>query len=418
MRRVGAGALPHRRPGRLHGHQRRVARLVARRRRTAVAATRRASGRQGAGGRRDRCDGRRPAGRDRRGLLRDGHLRQADHRDPAARRDRARRRGRRRLRLGRRGCLPRARAALSHGAVRGRRLVRPRGDGAPSGSEPVPLHAGLRAGGRRTRDLCLQDARLAERRHRGGHFARRVGRGRSVHRRVLCARRQRQAHLDAALRGRALTPAPGPGIGRRRPAGCALRLRPGHPRLRRSAIPMRRAPCCSTCGSTHPTSWPAYAGLWPRLRGVVGHLAGLPGHAPPADAAYRSAFAKAFPGLPPQVAGNFSVLPYYTAVDALVQSLEQTHGEVGTDRAQLRAALASLRLASPEGIVRLDRNRQAIVPATLDQFDGTAAGSASFHPVRRIAAVDETLGGLLAPNVAPSFANPGCRRATPPPWAR
>ncbi len=167
-----------------------------------------------------------------------------------------------------------------------------------------------------------------------------------------------------------------------------------------------------------PDELAAYAGLWPQLRGVVGHLAGLPGQASPSDAAYRKAFAKAFPGLPPQVAGNFSVLPYYTAVDALVQSLEKTNGEAGEDRAQLRAALASLRLATPEGTVRLDHNRQAIVPATLDQFDGTATGSASFHPVRRIAAVDETLGGLLAPDVAPSFASPGCRRATPPPWAR
>ena len=112
------------------------------------------------------------------------------------------------------------------------------------------------------------------------------------------------------------------------------------------------------------------------------------------------------------------MLPYYTAVDALVHSLEKTNGEVGAARAELRTALASLRLATPEGVVRLDRNRQAIVPATLDEFDGTATGGASFHAVRRIPAVDETLGGLLAPNVAPSSAAPACRRATPPPWAR
>ena len=125
-----------------------------------------------------------------------------------------------------------------------------------------------------------------------------------------------------------------------------------------------------------PDELAAYAESGPRLRGVVGHLAGLPDQASPSMPPTATAFANAFPGLPPQVADDFSVLPYYTAVDALVQSLEKTSGEAGKDRAQLRAALASLRLATPEGTVRLDRNRQAIVPATLDQFDGTATGRA------------------------------------------
>ena len=167
-----------------------------------------------------------------------------------------------------------------------------------------------------------------------------------------------------------------------------------------------------------PDELPAYAGLWPRLRGVVGHLGGVPDRASSADTAYRKAFAQAFPGLPPLVAGNFSVLPYYTAVDALVKALEKTNGEMGADRAQLRAALASLRLATPEGPVRLDHNRQAVAPATLVRIDGSVSGTPSFHSVRRIPAVDETIGGLLGPKAAPSPAASVCRRAPAPPWAR
>jgi branched-chain amino acid transport system substrate-binding protein len=167
-----------------------------------------------------------------------------------------------------------------------------------------------------------------------------------------------------------------------------------------------------------PDELPAYAGLWQRLRGVVGHVAGVPDRASRTDAAYRKAFAQAFPGLPPLVAGNFSVLPYYTAVDALVHALETTNGEVGADRARVRAALASLRLATPDGPVRLDRNRQAIGPATLVQIDGSVSGMPSFHTVRQIPAVDETLGGLLGPSAAPGPATSTCRRAAPPPWAR
>lgn len=167
-----------------------------------------------------------------------------------------------------------------------------------------------------------------------------------------------------------------------------------------------------------PAELPGYATLWPRLRGVVARISGVPDPSSAGDAAYRKAFAAAFPGLPSSVAGNLLVLPYYNAVEALVQALVQTHGDPGADRARLRSALASLRLATPAGPIRLDRNRQAIATATLVRFDGTKPGLPSFHAVRRIPAVDETLGGLLAASDSPSPAKSECRRATPPPWAR
>jgi branched-chain amino acid transport system substrate-binding protein len=167
-----------------------------------------------------------------------------------------------------------------------------------------------------------------------------------------------------------------------------------------------------------PAGLPGYASLWPRLRGVVARISGVPDPSSARDVAYRRAFATAFPGLPASVAANLLVLPYYNAVEAVVQSLAQTHGETGADRAGLRAALGSLRLATPGGPIRLDRNRQAIATATLVRFDGTAPGRASFHSVRRIPGVDETLGGLLAASDSPSPARNDCHRAAPPPWAR
>jgi branched-chain amino acid transport system substrate-binding protein len=167
-----------------------------------------------------------------------------------------------------------------------------------------------------------------------------------------------------------------------------------------------------------PAGLPGYASLWPRLRGVVARISGVPDPSSASDVAYRKAYAAAYPGLPASVAGNLLVLPYYTAVEAVLQSLAQTHGEPGADRANLRAALAALRLDTREGSVRLDRNRQAIAPATLVRIDSTKPGLPSYHAVRRIPAVDETLGGLLAASDSPSPANVTCRRATPPPWAR
>jgi hypothetical protein len=103
---------------------------------------------------------------------------------------------------------------------------------------------------------------------------------------------------------------------------------------------------------------------------------------------------------------------------ALVDSLIRTRGDIGAGRLKLRSALDSLQLMTPAGPVHLDRNRQAVVGATLVRLDGGRPGTASFHPIRRISAVDETLGGLLSPSDSPSSARTACRRAKPPPWAR
>ena len=186
---------------------------------------------------------------------------------------------------------------------------------------------------------------------------------------------------------------------------------PLHPRLRRA--PSRR-------GTLAPArSLALRAGRACRLCGVVA-AAARRRRAPspvsrigssPADAAYRKAFATAFPGLPPQVAGNFLVLPYYTAVDALVQSLEQTNGEPG----RIAPAARSARVAPPAhagGPMRLDRNRQAIAPATLEQFDGTAPRQrppstrcAGFRQSTRRSAACSRRSSLRA------LRQPGCRRA-------
>ena len=161
-----------------------------------------------------------------------------------------------------------------------------------------------------------------------------------------------------------------------------------------------------------------YAALWPELHGVVAKLSGVPDPSRPANTEYRKAFASAFPGLPDGLSSNPLVLPYYTAVDALLQALESTDGDPGADRGRLRTALASLRLETPTGPVHLDGNRQAVVPATLVRLTGTKPGPASFEPVLRIPAVDETLGGLFTAASSPTARSSECARATPPPWAR
>ena len=160
------------------------------------------------------------------------------------------------------------------------------------------------------------------------------------------------------------------------------------------------------------------AALWPGLRGVVARIWGVPELASARNLAYHKAFARAFPGLPASVASNLIAQTYYDGSDALLQAVAKTGGELGTGRARLRAALDSLRLDSTSGPVRLDRNRQAVVPVTLGRIEGTREGAPSLRPVASLGEVDQTLGGLLAPSFSPSPAQTDCKRAAPPPWAK
>jgi branched-chain amino acid transport system substrate-binding protein len=161
-----------------------------------------------------------------------------------------------------------------------------------------------------------------------------------------------------------------------------------------------------------------YAALWPELRGVVARVQGVPDLTSARNVAYHKAFAQTFPGLPASVASNLIVETYYDAVDALLQAAEKTGGDLGTGRARLRAALGSLRLDSTSGPIRLDHNRQAVVPVTLGRIQGTTRGAPSLAPVASIGEVDQTVGGLFGPSDSPSPAQTDCKRATPPPWAK
>jgi len=168
-----------------------------------------------------------------------------------------------------------------------------------------------------------------------------------------------------------------------------------------------------------PLDTAPFASFWPDVHGVVARLAGIPVQSSPSDAAYRKAFAEAFPGLPPSVASNLDARPYSTAVEALLQALEKSKGQLGEGRAVLRAALDSVRLDTPWGRMRLDRNRQAVVPVTLERIAGTTkSGAPALQPVARLGDVDQTVGGLFAANDSPSPARTDCKRATPPPWAK
>lgn len=136
-----------------------------------------------------------------------------------------------------------------------------------------------------------------------------------------------------------------------------------------------------------------------------------------------AAMGKTFPDLGPQtpVLTTQTVFPppYYDAMAAVIDALEQVHGDLSGGERRFQAALANVRLDSPIGPIRLDHNRQAIAPNYLGQYQRDASGGVSYRTIREVPNVDESFDGYFHTNgPLPSQTYPGCRRAVPPSWAR
>lgn len=163
-----------------------------------------------------------------------------------------------------------------------------------------------------------------------------------------------------------------------------------------------------------------FSTLGKRLEGVVwapGPVSTAPND--PAWNRYASRFAAAFPALPPG-SGLYSFpIAYYSAMDAVVQALEQVDGDLSDGQRRFQAALARVSLDAPNGKTRLDANRQAIAPNYLARVERDAKGNLASVPFRTIPDVDQSFGGLITgadPPHGPT--TPACKRGTPPPWAR
>ena len=154
------------------------------------------------------------------------------------------------------------------------------------------------------------------------------------------------------------------------------------------------------------------------LRGVV--RAGYIPLAP--DAAgmreYKESFADAFPGLGAS-AGDPLAVPRYTAMNAVLNALEATGGELGHGQVAFRQALRSRETDAPFGAVKLDRNRQMTGHTYLERATAGAGGKTVMEPVRTLDGVEQRFDGIFTPASAPpSAVAPACVRGTPPPWAR
>ena len=150
---------------------------------------------------------------------------------------------------------------------------------------------------------------------------------------------------------------------------------------------------------------------------VLGGAAAATRYPPAALAEFAEGYRRAFPGQAAHADGEF-VIAHRNAVEALLQALEQAGGDPGERGERLRAVLGALEIELLGVPHRVDENGQAVVSATLVRVAPEGGGLPTLRPLRTIAEVDQSLGGLLDAEHRPGALDETCEAGEPPPWAR
>jgi branched-chain amino acid transport system substrate-binding protein len=133
---------------------------------------------------------------------------------------------------------------------------------------------------------------------------------------------------------------------------------------------------------------------------------------------YASALAEAYPPLEGTGSSVFAY-GYYTAMQAIIESLEQVDGDLSNDHEAFREAMSELTLNAPLGEIKLDENRQAIMDNFLQKIVGDTNGDGvpEVETIATIEDVDQTFGGFFSPETpTPDREAPACEKKEPPPW--
>lgn len=164
---------------------------------------------------------------------------------------------------------------------------------------------------------------------------------------------------------------------------------------------------------------PVAARLGKRLVGVTAAW-DIPGFGFPAFDEYAAAYRKAFPRLAGGADATFHLFDIYyrNAMDAVLQALEASKGDLSDGQRRFRAALARVELDAPNGHIRLDANRQAIGPTYLLQVISNNKGVLGYKLLKTVDNVDASFGGHFGPgDPVPDRTQPPCRHGSPPAWA-
>lgn len=149
-------------------------------------------------------------------------------------------------------------------------------------------------------------------------------------------------------------------------------------------------------------------------------LIGVPSSGPQADTwdnpkwqAFVKAYQDAFPPDQRFPSPALMATGYYNAANATFACLNQTNGDLSDGHKAFRQCLAGLELDAPNGMIKLDENRQAIGTNFVTEVVELADGTLANQLVKVIEGVNQTLGvdkAAFAKIGLPSRTSPECKQ--------
>jgi branched-chain amino acid transport system substrate-binding protein len=127
---------------------------------------------------------------------------------------------------------------------------------------------------------------------------------------------------------------------------------------------------------------------------------------------------KYYPALGAGAAASLFSANYWVNTWPVLQALKTVNGDLSGGQAKFRAALGALGTKgfnSPEGVIKLDGNRQAIGSNFLIQL--TSVNPVTYKTLRRIPNVTQSFSGFFTTKTpTPGRNSPACVKKTPPSW--
>jgi branched-chain amino acid transport system substrate-binding protein len=115
----------------------------------------------------------------------------------------------------------------------------------------------------------------------------------------------------------------------------------------------------------------------------------------------------------PQASSTFT-FGYFANTWGLIKGLQAVKGDISGGQKALQSALGKVTLASPYGPMKLDTNRQAVIPVYYQQLYAKG-GKLAIKTVGYIPQVDQTFGGTFSSSTAPpGRTSPACVKRSLP----
>jgi branched-chain amino acid transport system substrate-binding protein len=145
------------------------------------------------------------------------------------------------------------------------------------------------------------------------------------------------------------------------------------------------------------------------LKGLAGGSPVPLGSTDSAWTSYADGLEAVYPATPKgSLAGSLFTALYYDGMNAILQGLKQVNGDLSGNQSKFQQALSGLTLSTPNGPIKLDANRNAIITNYIVQVVSQADGNLGFKTIQTVPNVDETFGGVFGPSSAPSRDSPTC----------